>query len=445
MGGIKLFGKKLTTFQIIIICFAGFILLGTLVLMLPVSTAGEKSATFGDALFTATSAVCVTGLVVRDTATYWSSFGQAAILLMIQVGGLGIISVAAVMTVISGKRISLAQRSVMQDAMSAPQLGGIVRMTLSIVRAAFIFEFIGAAAMAPVFCKYYGAAGIWMAIFHSISAFCNAGFDIMGAKSGEFSSLTSMSGEPVIIAVICILIVVGGIGFLTWDDVVTNGIHFKRYRMQSKVIIITSLSLIMVPAVLMFFTDFSKLPIGERISASLFQAITPRTAGFNTVDVGAMTGGGKFLIVFLMMIGGSPGSTAGGTKTTTFAVLIANAASVFGRKKSASIFGRRIEDAIVKTATAIFTGYILLSLFGAFVISTVEGLPFGDCIFETVSAICTVGLTQGITPMLGTVSRIIIIFLMFTGRVGGLTLVYAAIFKAGVDSKQLPVEKITVG
>ena len=364
---------------------------------------------------------------------------------MIQVGGLGIISVAAVMTVISGKRISLAQRSVMQDAMSAPQLGGVVRMTLFVVRAALIFEFLGAAAMAPIFCKYYGAAGIWMAVFHSISAFCNAGFDIMGAKTGEFSSLTSMSGEPVIVAVICILIVVGGIGFLTWDDVVTNGIHFKRYRMQSKVIIITSLSLIIVPAVLMFFTDFSKLPIGERISASLFQAITPRTAGFNTVDVGAMTGGGKFLIVFLMMIGGSPGSTAGGTKTTTFAVLIANAASVFGRKKSASIFGRRIEDAIVKTATAIFTGYILLSLFGAFVISTVEGLPYGDCIFETVSAICTVGLTQGITPMFGTVSRIIIIFLMFTGRVGGLTLVYAAIFKAGVDSKQLPVEKITVG
>ena len=445
MGGIKLFGKKLTTFQIIIICFAGFILVGTLVLMLPVSTAGDGSASFGDALFTATSAVCVTGLVVRDTASYWSAFGQAAILLMIQVGGLGIISVAAVMTVISGKRISLAQRSVMQDAMSAPQLGGIVRMTLFIVRAAFIFEFIGAAAMAPIFCKYYGASGIWMAVFHSISAFCNAGFDIMGTKTGEFSSLTSMSGEPVIVAVICILIVVGGIGFLTWDDVVTNGIHFKRYRMQSKVIIITSLSLIIVPAVLMFFTDFAEMPIGERISASIFQAITPRTAGFNTVDVGAMTGGGRFLIVFLMMIGGSPGSTAGGTKTTTFAVLISNAGSIFGRRKSACIFGRRIEDTIVKTATAIFTGYLLLSLFGAFVISAVEGLPYSECIFETVSAICTVGLTEGITPMLGAASRIIIIFLMFTGRVGGLTLVYAAIFRAGVDSRQLPVEKITVG
>lgn len=445
MGGIKLFGKKLTTFQIIIICFAGFILVGTLVLMLPVSTAGDGSASFGDALFTATSAVCVTGLVVRDTASYWSAFGQAAILLMIQVGGLGIISVAAVMTVISGKRISLAQRSVMQDAMSAPQLGGIVRMTLFIVRAAFIFEFIGAAAMAPIFCKYYGTSGIWMAVFHSISAFCNAGFDIMGTKTGEFSSLTSMSGEPVIVAVICILIVVGGIGFLTWDDVVTNGIHFKRYRMQSKVIIITSLSLIIVPAVLMFFTDFAEMPIGERISASIFQAITPRTAGFNTVDVGAMTGGGRFLIVFLMMIGGSPGSTAGGTKTTTFAVLLSNAGSIFGRRKSACIFGRRIEDTIVKTATAIFTGYLLLSLFGAFVISAVEGLPYSECIFETVSAICTVGLTEGITPMLGAASRIIIIFLMFTGRVGGLTLVYAAIFRAGVDSRQLPVEKITVG
>lgn len=445
MGGIKLFGKKLTTFQIIIMGFAGFIIFGTLVLMLPVSTVEDGSASFSDALFTATSAVCVTGLVVKDTATYWSPFGQAAILVMIQVGGLGIISVAALMTVISGKRISLAQRSVMQDAISAPQLGGIVRMTLFIVRAAFIFEFVGATAMAPIFCKHYGAAGIWMAIFHSISAFCNAGFDIMGTKTGEFSSLTSMSGEPVIVAVICILIVVGGIGFLTWDDVVTNGIHFKRYRMQSKVIIITSLFLIIIPAVLMFFTDFSGLPIGERISASVFQAISPRTAGFNTVNVGAMTGGGKFLIVFLMMIGGSPGSTAGGIKTTTFAVLISNAASVFGRKKSASIYGRRIEDAIVKTAAAIFTGYLILSLFGAFVISAVEGLLFGDCIFETVSAICTVGLTEGITPMLGTASRIIIIFLMFTGRVGGLTLVYAAIFRAGVDSRQLPVEKITVG
>lgn len=445
MGGIRLFGKKLTTFQIIILCFAAFILFGTLVLMLPVSTAGKSGASFGDALFTATSAVCVTGLVVRDTATYWSAFGQAAILVMIQVGGLGIVSIAAVMTVISGRKITLAQRSVMQDAMSAPQLGGIVRMTLFIVRAAIIFELVGAAAMAPVFCRYYGASGIWMAVFHSISAFCNAGFDIMGAKSGEFSSLTAMSSEPVVMAVICILIVAGGIGFLTWDDVAANGFHFKRYRMQSKVIIVTSLLLITVPSVVMFFTDFSEMPLGARISASVFHSVTPRTAGFNTVDVSAMTGGGKFITIFLMMVGGSPGSTAGGTKTTTLAVLISNASAVFGRKKSSSLFGRRIDDSVIRTASAIFTGYLLLSLSGALAISVIEGLPFGDCVFETVSAICTVGLTQGITSVIGTASRAIVMFLMFTGRVGGLTLVYAAIFKTGVDTRQLPVEKITVG
>ena len=445
MGRIRLFGQKPTTFQIIILGFAGFILIGALVLMLPLSTASTGHASFGDALFTATSAVCVTGLVVQDTATYWSSFGQAIILIMIQVGGLGIITVAALMSVIAGKRISLAQRSVMQDAISAPQLGGIVRMTLFVVKAAALFELAGALAMMPVFCRLYGASGVWLSFFHSISAFCNAGFDLMGSKTGAFSSMTALAGEPVVITVLSLLIIVGGIGFLTWSDVVTHGIHFRRYRMQSKVILMTSLFLLLVPALVMFFTEFSDLSIGQRISASIFQSVSPRTAGFNTVTLGSMTGGGKFLIIFLMLIGGSPGSTAGGTKTTTFAVLLANTGSVFGRKKSANLFGRRIEDMVIKTATAIISIYLLLSLLGAFIISAVEGLPFGDCLFETVSAVCTVGLSVGITTSLGTLSRIILMFLMFTGRVGGMTLVYAAFFRTGNDVSQLPTEKIIVG
>ena len=282
--------RRLSSFQIIILGFAGVILLGALLLMLPISATARCVTPFHEALFTATSAVCVTGLVVQDTGSYWSVFGQAVILTLIQIGGLGVVTVAASFALLSGRRISLMQRSTMQDAISAPKVGGIVRLTRFILRGTFLIELIGALAMLPVFCRDYGWRGIWLAVFHSISAFCNAGFDILGTNNNLYPSLTGYVQNPVINITIMLLIITGGIGFLTWDDICENKLHFHRYRMQSKVILVTTLALIVLPALFFFFVDFGGLPLGERIQAALFQSVTPRTAGFNTVDLSAMSG-----------------------------------------------------------------------------------------------------------------------------------------------------------
>ena len=232
--------RRLSSFQIIILGFAGVILLGALLLMLPISTTAGCVTPFNETLFTATSAVCVTGLVVQDTGSYWSGFGQAVILVLIQIGGLGVITVAASFALLSGRKISLMQRSTMQDAISAPKVGGIVRLTRFILRGTFLIELLGALAMLPVFCRDYGWRGIWMAVFHSISAFCNAGFDILGTESNLYPSLTGYAGSPAINITIMLLIVIGGIGFLTWDDVCENKWRLHRYRMQSKVILVTT-------------------------------------------------------------------------------------------------------------------------------------------------------------------------------------------------------------
>ncbi len=437
--------RRITPFQLIIIGFAGLILLGALVLMLPLCSQGRQITSFGDALFTATSAVCVTGLVVQDTASYWSGFGQAIILLLIQIGGLGVITVAASFAILSGRNISLKQRSAMQEAIAAPQMGGVVRLTGFILRMTLAIEVIGALVMLPAFCQGFGARGIWMSFFHSISAFCNAGFDLMGTAEAPYVSLMGYASHPVINVTIMLLIVIGGIGFLTWDDVRTKGIHLRRYRMQSKVILVMTTLLILFPALYFFFGEFAALPLGSRLTASLFQSVTPRTAGFNTVDLTQVSDAGQTLIILLMLIGGSPGSTAGGMKTTTAAVLIANALAVFGRREAPHIFGRRLEESAIRSAATILMMYLCLFLAGGWIISLAEGLPMGVCLFEAASAIGTVGLSLGLTPGLGMVSRIVLIVLMFFGRVGGLTLIYAALSTTKKRPSKLPQDKITVG
>lgn len=436
--------RKLTSFQIIILGFSGVILLGTFLLMLPFSSREGVFTPFLDALFTSTSAVCVTGLVVHDTATYWSTFGQVILLLLIQIGGMGVITVAASIAMISGRKISLMQRSTMQEAISAPKVGGIVRLTSFIIKVTLCIELLGAALMAPVFCRDFGLRGLWLALFHSISAFCNAGFDLMGTRA-QFSSLTTYAFHPVINLTIMALIVTGGIGFLTWDDIRSNGWHLHHYKMQSKVILCTTAILLIFPAVYFYVYEFGGLPVGERLLASAFQSVTPRTAGFNTVDLTALSEPGQFLTISLMLIGGSPGSTAGGMKTTTIAVLIASSAATFSRKENAHFFGRRIENDVVKNAATIFLMYIMLFFIGGLVMSITEGLPALPCLFETASAIGTVGLSLGLTPGLGTLSRMILILLMFFGRVGGLTLIFAALSGTKITMSRLPREKITVG
>ncbi len=439
------FQNKLSSFQIIILGFAGVIVLGALLLMLPISTQNGAVTPFSKTLFTATSAVCVTGLVVFDTASYWSGFGQLIILIMIQIGGLGVISVASFLSMLAGRKISLMQRQTMQNALSAPQMGGIVKLTRFIFLVSFAIEGIGALLLMPVFMTKYGIRGIWMAVFHSVSAFCNAGFDLMGNQTGQYSSLTSFAGSGYVTLVICLLIMIGGIGFLTWKDIAVKKTRFKEYSMQTKVILVTTAILIVIPAVFFFFSDFANEPLKDRICMSVFQAVTPRTAGFNTADLNKMSDAGRSVMMLLMLIGGSPGSTAGGMKTTTIAVLFANAIAVFRKRQNANCYGRRIDDSTVKNASAILFMYVFFSMLSAIIISITDGISMQMGMFETFSAIGTVGLTLGITPTLSAVSRFVLILLMFFGRVGGLTIIYAAFSQKDASILKYPMENITVG
>ena len=365
--------------------------------------------------------------------------------MLIQAGGMGVVTIAMMLFTIFGRRIGLKYRGTMQESISAPQIGGIVKFTGFIIKMTAVFELAGAAVMAPVFCSEFGILkGIWYSLFHSISAFCNAGFDLMGINT-PYSSLTPFSTQPVINITIMALITLGGIGFLVWSDIKINKFKFKKYRMQSKVVILTSALLIVIPALYFFFFEYSGVKIDERVFISLFQSVTTRTAGFNTADFGALSEAGIAIVIILMLIGGSPGSTAGGMKTTTVAVMFSTAVSVFMRREHPHFFGRRISDDTVKNAATILTMYITLFLIGGFIISRIEGLPLLTCLFETASAVGTVGLTLGITPQLGIVSHCILILLMYCGRVGALTLVFATLSSRKGNTAKLPQEKLTIG
>lgn len=436
---------KLSKFKIILLGFLSVILIGALLLCLPIANVNRTWTPFIDALFTSTSAVCVTGLVVFDTAIHWSLFGQIIILILIQMGGMGVITVAVSFVLLSGKKISLFSRDTMKEAISAPSVSGIASLTGFIFKGVFLFELVGALVMMPYFCKEFGINGVWMAIFHSVSAFCNAGFDIMGDYSGEFSSLTMFSSVPIINIVIMLLIVIGGIGFVAWKDIYTHKFKVKKYRLQTKVALIMTLVLIVLPALYFFFFEFKDYQLGERILVSLFQAITPRTAGFNTIDLTTVEEVGLCILIILMLIGGSPGSTAGGMKTTTVAVIISSVFSVFNNKDNGEILKKRLSDENVKNAFAIFFLYVTLFLSSGMIISAIEDIPLIKCLFETASAIGTVGLSLGITTTIGGISKIILILLMFFGRVGGLTLIFAAIGSKRKPVSKYPLEKITVG
>jgi len=344
---------RFSSFQVIIAGFAAVDLVGALLLMLPIAAQQRCVTPFHEALFTSTSALCVTGLVVQDTGSYWSAFGQSVILLLIQIGGLGVITVGAAFALLSGRKISLKQRSTMQEATAAPQMGGIVRLTGFILRITALFELVGAALLLPTFCADYGLRGIWYALFHSISAFCNAGFDLLGTEGAKFVSLTQYAGDPLLTTVIAALIVFGGLGFLTWEDICTYRLDFHRYRMQSKVILVTTAFLLVLPSLYFYCFEFTAGSARQRILLSMFQSVTPRTAGFNTADLAAMGSTSQALMVVLMLLGGSPGSTAGGMKTTTFAVLLANMWATFRRREDAEFFGRRIDSSAVKNAATI--------------------------------------------------------------------------------------------
>ena len=442
---------RLSPARIILLGFALLILTGALLLTLPIATRDGQGAPFLDALFTATSATCVTWLVVQDTSLYWTVFGQAVIILLIQIGGMGVVTAAVTLSMLAGRRIGLKQRWVMQESISAPQVGGIVRRTRFILAATFLMEGIGALLLALRFCPEMGLRGIWYAVFHSISSFCNAGFDLMGAEAGTpFVSLTGYADDPLVTLTVAGLIALGGIGFITWGDVREHKWHVRAYCLQTKLVLIVTALLILLPTLFFLFYEFQlpqwqSLTGKEKVLGALFQSVTPRTAGYNTVDLTLLSGPSQMIITMLMLIGASPGSTAGGFKVTTLAVFFLAAKSVIHKKESLQSFGRRLPVDTLRSAAAIFLMYLGLFLLGGTAISCMEGVSLSAALFETASAIGTVGLTLGITPDLGAASQLILIFLMYFGRVGGLTLVYAVLPDSGTVPSQLPQERISVG
>ena len=443
--------KRITPAQIIILGFLLLILGGALALTLPAASNGPGRASFFDALFTATSATCVTGLVVQDTAVYWSPFGQAVILLLIQIGGMGVVTVAVAVFMFSGRKIGLKQRWVMQESIAAPQVGGIVRMTGFILRTALILELAGAALLALRFCPRLGPGkGLWYALFHSVSAFCNAGFDLMGTEGAPYVSLTGYAGDPLVSLTIAVLIVLGGIGFLTWRDAGDHGLRLSRYRLQSKLVLTATAALLLGGFAFFFLYEF-RLPQwqgmeeGQRALAAAFQAVTPRTAGFNTVDLTKLSQPGKLLMILLMLTGGAPGSTAGGFKVTTLMVLLLTVRGTLRRWESAQCFGRRLPEEVLRNAAVVGTLYLLLFLTGGFLICMADGIPLMNALFESASAIGTVGLSLEGTGTLSPLSRTVLIFLMYFGRVGGLTLICAVFTSTKKAAVQYPQEHVTVG
>lgn len=426
------------------------ILLGTLLLMLPFATRDGRGAGLETALFTATSASCVTGLVLQDTAQYWTLFGQIVILCLIQIGGMGVVTMAVIISMFSGRKIGLRERWVMQESISAPQVGGIVRMTGMILKVTLAVELTGAALLALSFCRSMNMGkGLWYALFHSISAFCNAGFDLMGIKE-PCSSLTAFTGDAIVNITLVLIILIGGIGFATWSDVREYGFRIHRYSQQSKIILVTTLVLVLGGFCFMFFYEFALpqwagLSLGQRTLAALFQTVTPRTAGFNTVDLNAMSGAGKLVVLCLMLIGGAPGSTAGGFKMTTIAVLLLCVRAAYRGRESAEAFGRRVPDKSIRNAAAVFMLYILLFVGVGIAICCIDGVELMPALFEAASAVATVGLSLGITSQLSTISHLLLILLMFFGRVGGLTLIYAVSTGDGPTGARLPMGRVTVG
>ncbi|MCM1065707.1 MAG: Trk family potassium uptake protein [Eubacterium sp.] len=443
--------QSVSPMKLILGGYLAIILVGTILLMLPAATKGTGSTGLSDCFFTATSATCVTGLVRYDTFTHWTLFGQLVILALIQIGGIGFMTVAILVMVLTKRKIHLSQRSLMQNSISAPQIGGIVRMTKFIALGTLLIEGIGAVLLSFDFVPRFGfGKGIYFSLFHSVSAFCNGGFDLMGATTGEFSSLTGMIGSGYVCGVIMLLIFVGGLSFFVWHDLLTQRFRWKRLRLQSKMVLSISVSLVLLGAVAMALLEWNQaayagLSVGEKINAALFQSVSARTAGFNNIDLTKMSEGGIFVMICLMFVGGSTGSTAGGIKTTTFWILCISILVTFRRKKNIEMFGRRMEEGITRTASCVFMTYLLLSAAVSVIISALEGLPFLTALFESVSAVATVGLTLGVTPGLGMVSKLLLAFLMLCGRVGSITMLLAFSSEKRVTNSRLPLEKVQVG
>ena len=443
------FRNHLTQTQFIAYGFLGIIIVGAVLLKLPFSSKSGVSPDWLTCLFTATSASCVTGLVVADTWTQWSLFGQIVIITLIQIGGLGFVTIGVFVSIILRRKIGLKTRGLMQESASTLQIGGMVKLAKKIIIGTAIFEGTGAILLAIRFIPQYGFfRGVFYGVFHAVSAFCNAGFDLMGHQA-QYNSFVNYYDDWIVNLVIMSLIVIGGIGFVVWDDLSRHRLNYRKYMLHTKLVLLTTFILVFGSAVLFYFFERNNLLVGMntsgKILTSLFSSVTARTAGFNTVDTAALSDGSKLLTIILMFVGGSPGSTAGGVKTTTLVVLILYVVSNIRRTYGVNAFGRRLEDDSIKRASSIFTINLMLSLTASLIIMMVQPLKMTDVLFETFSAIGTVGMTTGITRSLLPVSKVIIILLMYCGRIGSLSFALAFTQRKKIAHVQQPVERITVG
>lgn len=442
--------RRITPAQVIALGFLAMILVGAALLSLPISSAAHTRTPFLDALFTATSATCVTGLVVYDTYSHWSLFGQFVIITLIQIGGMGFITIALLIQMLSRRKIGLRQRFLMQESIGLPQMSGVLRTTGLILRFTALCEIVGALLLSTQFIPKFGLVkGLWYGLFHSISAFCNAGFDLMGVEA-SFSSLTAWTANPIVNVTVMVLILIGGIGFVAWSDISKYKLKMRRYSLQTKIILTTTLVLLVFPFLGFYFGELSRpqwaaLGEGERFWGAAMQTVSPRTAGFNSLDYANFSDIGLTLTILLMLVGGAPGSTAGGIKLTSIATIFLSVKSILCHRTDVEVYGRRLEADALGRASVLLSLYGVLILGGASVISVFDGVPLINAIFEATSAVATVGLSTGITPGLCNISHLILIFLMYLGRIGGLTLLYALANPATNAHGRLPEERITIG
>jgi len=439
--------KKLSHSQILAGGFFIIILIGAFILNMGFSSAKGESIGFLDALFTSTSSVCVTGLIVADTGTYWSNFGKFVIMLLIQIGGLGFMTIATLGVIISGEKLSYSKKLLIQDSLSSEKTSDIIKFCKKIILVSLFIELVGAICLSIAFVPEFGfVKGICYGIFHSVTAFCNAGFDIMG----NFSSLTAYFNNPIVNISIMLLIILGGLGFSTIFDI-NRKRAFKKFRLNTKIILITTAILIVIPTFLFFIFEMNNpktlgnMNLGEKILASLFQVVSPRTAGYNTIELSQMHDSTKFLTIILMFIGGAPASTAGGLKTTTFALIIISVYCLFKQKSEIEIFGRTIPfKNLNKALVSLVVGFTLV-ITGTMIILSYSNFDFLTVLYEVTSAYATVGLTLGITTKLNAVCKITLIILMFMGRVGSLTVLYSFIKTDSKKKYKYPKEEINIG
>ncbi|MBR2831516.1 MAG: Trk family potassium uptake protein [Oscillospiraceae bacterium] len=441
--------KRFSHVRIIALGYFIMIALGAVLLMLPISAADRSASPFLEALFTSTSASCVTGLVLRDTATHWSGFGQAVILVLIQIGGLGFMTISTFFFLFMRRQVGLRSRAVMSESINVSHVGEIISLTRIIVTGTAVTELTGAVLLSIRFIPLFGPGrGTWLSIFHSVSAFCNAGFDLMGGYSGPFSSFTAWAGDPLVNITLILLILIGGIGFLVWADVLKNGLRLRRYSLHSKVVLSTTAVITVCGAALFWLLERgytgAGLSTGQQILQALFASVTPRTAGFNTVDLGAMNDASKLLTTVFMYIGGSPGSTAGGVKTATVAVILFFAVSHMRGSTYVGAFGLKIPEDAIRKALVVASFNLTLGLIGS-IVTAASGIPLSDSVLEAFSAISTVGLSTGVTRDLTVIGRIVIILLMYSGRLGSVTFATALFERRARPPVTAPAGSITIG